>query len=106
MIMSEDRWASNAQFAVMVDGKPAGGTNTVTALHSRGQTQAFDFSVPLAAGIHDISVEFLNDAYGGSARKDINLYVNGGTVGGVALRGMPDALYSNGTHHYAVTLAA
>jgi hypothetical protein len=78
--VSEDAWEGNAQFTVSVDGKQIGGTQTATASHSAGQTQTFDVLGTFAAGSHTATVDFLNDAYGGSSATDRNLYVTGATI--------------------------
>ena len=74
--LSEDAYQGNAQGTVSIDGK-ALGTETVTALHSQGAFQGFTFDLGhLAAGSHNVAIEFLNDAYGGSTSADRNLYVD------------------------------
>ena len=78
--VSEDAWEGNAQFTVLVDGKQIGGTQTATASHAAGQTQTFDVLGTFAAGSHTATVDFLNDAYGGTPATDRNLYVTGATI--------------------------
>ena len=82
--VSEDAWQGDAQFIVSVDGKQVGGVTTVTALHANGQNQDFTFRDFWGAGPHNIGVTFLNDAYGGTAQTDRNLYVNGAALNGHA----------------------
>ena len=65
--ISEDAYLGDAQFTVSVDGHQIGGTLTATASHSAGQTQTFNALGTFAAGSHTTTVNFLNDAYGGSA---------------------------------------
>jgi hypothetical protein len=83
--VSEDAYLGNALFTVSVDGKQIGGTQTATALHSLGNTQTFDVLGTFAAGSHTATVDFLNDAYGGSPTTDRNLYVTGATIDGSAV---------------------
>jgi hypothetical protein len=78
--VSEDAYQGNAQFVVSVDGKQVGGTQTATASHAAGQSQTFDVMGTFAAGKHTATVNFLNDAYGGSPSLDRNLYVTGATI--------------------------
>ena len=85
--ISEDAYLGNAQFTVSVDGKQIGGTQTATALHSSGKTQTFDVLGTFAAGSHTATVNFLNDAYGGSPTTDRNLYVGGATIDGAVVAG-------------------
>jgi membrane-associated protease RseP (regulator of RpoE activity) len=73
--MSEDAWNGDAQFKLWVDGVQLGGVQTVTALHSQQQVQDFSFEGIWSPGEHKVQIEFLNDAYGGTAGTDRNLYV-------------------------------
>jgi hypothetical protein len=73
--VNEDAYQGDAQFTVSVDGVQVGGTQTTTALHASGQTQAFTFKGNWGTGQHAVAVNFLYDAYGGSAALDRNLYV-------------------------------
>jgi len=85
--VSEDEYLGNAQFTVSVDGRQIGGTQTTTALHDAGQTQTFNVLGTFAAGNHTVTVDFLNDAYGGSPSLDRNLYVGGATIDGSVVSG-------------------
>ena len=85
--VSEDAYLGNAQFIVSVDGHQIGGTQTTTASHAAGQTQTFNVLGTFAAGSHTVTVNFLNDAYGGSPSLDRNLYVNGATIDNTAVPG-------------------
>ncbi len=78
--VSEDAWKGNAQFTVAVDGKQIGGTQTAIALHGLGQTQIFNVLGTFAKGNHTATVNFLNDAWGGTPATDRNLYVTGATI--------------------------
>nr|WP_321983147.1 carbohydrate-binding domain-containing protein [uncultured Lichenicoccus sp.] len=84
--ISEDAWLGNAQFTVAVDGIQVGGVQTATALHSTGAAQTFDV-LGTFAGQNSATVTFLNDAYGGTATTDRNLYVDNATYGGSAVPG-------------------
>ncbi|MBC7801291.1 MAG: right-handed parallel beta-helix repeat-containing protein [Gemmatimonadaceae bacterium] len=79
--LSEDAWQGDAQAFVSIDGQRLGGLQTITASHALGQTQRLSFVVPLAAGPHQASVEFTNDAYGGTRLTDRNLFVDRIEVG-------------------------
>ena len=102
LLMSEDAWQGDAQFTVSVDGKQTGGVNTVTALHSTGATESFTFKGDWSSGSHNISVDFLNDAYGGSPAQDRNLYVNAAGFNG---HSSPEniALYWGGPASFALS---
>ncbi len=74
--MSEDAYLGDAQFTVAVDGVQFGGTFTTTALHAFGTSQTFTFMGDWGVGAHTVTVNLLNDAYGGTPATDRNLYVN------------------------------
>jgi parallel beta-helix repeat protein len=93
--LSGDAYNGLPQFRLMVDGAQVGATQSVSANHSLAQWQTFNFdlaSVPLS----EVKVEFLNDAWGGSAATDRNLYVDSIDINGVKL--LPqDAIYDRYT---------
>ena len=93
--MSEDAYQGDAQFTVAIDGKQLGGTFTTTALHAAGVSQDFIFKGDWAIGPHTVTVNFLYDAWGGTAATDRNLYVNGLSYDG-AVTGQSAALMSAG----------
>jgi hypothetical protein len=100
--MAEDAYNGDAQFTVAVDGTQLGGTFTTTALHASGASQDFVFKGDWAAGAHTVTVTFLNDAYGGTAATDRNLYVDALSYDGTAT-GQSAALYSSGGQNFSVT---
>ena len=57
--------------------------------------------IPENFSAHDIAVSFVNDAYGGSASTDRNLYVNSVTLDGQAVPSSAATLFSNSTQHFA-----
>ncbi len=99
--LSEDAWQGNAQFLVSVDGKALNAATEVTALHKDGSVQDFGFAGSFGAEPHDVAVSFLNDAYGGSAATDRNLYVNAIDLGSQH-QDVGAALYGNGTQHFRI----
>lgn len=102
--LAEDAWQGNAQYSVAIDGKTVTANGTVTALNGAGQSQAASLSALLTPGAHDLSVSFLNDAWGGTPATDRNLYVKGIDVGGVPVSGASAALYSAGTTHFQIVV--
>ena len=66
--------------------------------------QNFAFAQAMTAGTHDIAVSFLNDAYGGTAATDRNLYVQSITANGAALPGTAAALLATSTQHFSVVV--
>lgn len=98
--MSEDSWDGNAKFVLGVDGTQRGGVQTVTASHGAGASQTFDLtSLGLGAGLHDVSITFINDAYD-SAGRDRNLFVDSVQFGSITQQGGP--LWVNGSLNYII----
>ena len=100
--VSEDAYLGNAQFTVSVDGKQLGGTLTATASHAAAANQNFTFKGDFGTGAHAVAVNFLNDAWGGTAATDRNLYVNGITYNGTAT-GQSATLGVTGPQAFSVT---
>jgi hypothetical protein len=100
--ISEDAYKGDAQFTVAIDGKQLGGTFTTTALHASGTSQSFTFKGDFGAGQHAVTVNFVNDAYGGTPTTDRNLYVNGVNYGG-ANTNQSAALMSGGPKTFVVS---
>ncbi|OAI46317.1 hypothetical protein AYO44_11490 [Planctomycetaceae bacterium SCGC AG-212-F19] len=98
--VSEDAYLGDAQYTIAVDGQQIGGVRTATALHGSGQSQSVVLAGPYAIGAHTVSVTFLNDAYGGTAATDRNLYVDGIAFNGKSYAG--GLLYSNGTLTFSI----
>ena len=104
--LSEDAYQGDAQFTVSVDGKQLGGTQTVTASHAAGAVQNFAFAQTMSAGAHDVAVSFLNDAWGGTAATDRNLYVSAIDANNQALPGTAASLLTTSTQHFSITVPA
>jgi len=101
LTLSEDAYKGDARFQLAVDGKAVGPEQSVTALHGKGQGQAFTFKGDWS-GAHRFGVTFSNDAWGGSAGVDRNLYVEGAVFDGTTVEGAA-ALYKNGTVTFGTT---
>jgi uncharacterized protein (TIGR01370 family) len=102
LAISEDAYLGNAQFTVSLDGRPLGGTFTATALHSANTSQNFVFNGDFGAGAHTLAVNFINDAWAGTATTDRNLYVNAVTYGGTNTS-QSAALMAGGPRTFAVS---
>jgi uncharacterized glyoxalase superfamily protein PhnB len=100
--VSQDAWQGNAEFTVAVDGKQVGGDYTASALHSSGDAGTFLLTGDWGSGVNDVQVGFINDAYGGSAAEDRNLYVNSAAYNGVTYAGTTATLDGNSTASFAV----
>ncbi len=103
--LSEDYWQGDAQAIISIDGKQLGGAQTITASHALGQEQKISFLVPLPAGPHAVSVAFVNDAWGGTAATDRNLYVDSMDVNAQHVV-LGATLYANGVLSFAIPAAA
>ena len=99
--LAEDAYQGDAQAIVTLDGKALGGTVTVTALHNQGKSQTITFTGQWGTGAHDVGIQFINDAWGGTSATDRNLYVNAAAFDGQAAPAGAATLYSNGTAHIA-----
>ena len=97
--VSEDAYNGDAQFTVSVDGKQVGGTYTATVHHGAG-SQSINLGNFTTGSNHTVAVNFLNDAYGGTAATDRNLYVDGLTFGSSTTAGA--AQLSCGVQTYSV----
>jgi hypothetical protein len=104
--LSEDAYQGHAQFTVAVDGKTLGLAQSVSASHAKGAVQNFAFAQAMTAGTHDVAVSFLNDAYGGTAATDRNLYVQAIDANGAAMPGTAASLLTTSTQHLSITVAA
>jgi len=104
--LSEDAYQGDAQFIVSVDGQVLGTAQPVTASHGLGETQNFTFSGSFAAGVHDLAISFINDAWDGTLATDRNLYVASVDQNGAQLAGSMGALYSNGDLHIPFAVPA
>ena len=65
--VSEDAYQGDARCTVGVDGKQIGGTLTAHALHSLGQDDILTVLGNWGSGAHTATINFLNDAWGGTA---------------------------------------
>ena len=79
-----------------IDGVSLGAAQTVTASHAAGKEQQFTFNGNWGAGPHNVAVKFLNDAYGGTAATDRNLYLTSASYDGKASTNINQEMYSTG----------
>jgi hypothetical protein len=68
--INQDAWQGSAQYTVKVDGVQIGGVFTASALRSSGQFDTLTLKGDWKPGAHRVEVNFLNDAWGGSAATD------------------------------------
>ena len=93
--VSEDAYQGDAQYSIAINGTTIGGTRTVTASHAAGKSETVTVNGTFGAGA-TARIMFLNDAYGGTASTDRNLYVSGVTYNGLATGPDQAVLLSNG----------
>jgi len=101
--IAQDHYQGDAQYTVSIDGRQIGGTFTASALHSVGAADTLTLKGDWAAGAHRVEVRFLNDAWGGTATADRNLYVESATYNGKAVSGADLDLMSAGTAAFSFT---
>ncbi|MGG5808492.1 carbohydrate-binding domain-containing protein [Falsiroseomonas sp. CW058] len=100
--ISQDDWLGNAEYVVRVDGVPVFDAPLSASSERRdGSYDTIYISRDFAPGEHSVTVEFLNDAWGGSADADRNLYVEGAALNGEALPGSSAELFANGVRQVA-----
>jgi beta-glucanase (GH16 family) len=101
--LAEDAYQGDAQFTVKVDGKQLGAAQSVTASHGAGQTQDFTFHGDFGAGTHQVAVSFVNDAWGGTAQTDRNLYVAGAEFNGQHIATAATLMSTGATDSFSVS---
>jgi len=112
LTISEDAYLGNAQFTVSINGVQQGGIQTALAADLTpytpllAQSQVFDINGSFASGTDVVTVNFLNDLYGGSATADRNLYVQGAQLNGVAVVGSALNEVSGGPQSFNIIVAA
>lgn len=102
LLVSQDAYNGSAQYTVSIDGQQVGGALTASAWRSSGQSDTVVINGEWNPGAHTVAVTFLNDAWGGSASTDRNLYVDGVIYGGTAVSSARKALYTNGSAGFSV----
>jgi hypothetical protein len=97
--LGAEAWDGNPEAVVLVDGV-AVFRGEVAASHASGGQEIALGSVA-AGGAHDVVVQFVNDAWGGAADVDRNLYVEDILVNGIGT-GHSATMLGNGDLHFAV----
>ena len=93
--VSQDYWRGSAQYTVHVDGEQIGDVFTAFALHGSGASDTLTLKGRWAAGTHKVEIRFLNDAWGGTAATDRNLYLDAASCNGAPLTGASQAIYTD-----------
>ena len=101
--VQQDAYRGDAHYVVRVDGVQIGGVLTASATRASGGFDTVTVRGDFAPGRHTATVGFLDDAWGGTAATDRNLYVAGATYNGAALPGVELALYKSGPMSFGFT---
>ena len=101
--VSQDAYQGNAQFTVLLDGQQVGDVLTASSLHNDGISDTVNVLANLSPGQHTVSVNFLNDSYGGTSNTDRNLYIDSATYDGAAVDGVAQTLFSSGPASFGIT---
>lgn len=91
--IGQDQYLGSATYTIKVDGVQIGGVLTAHALHSNPTKDVTTVKGEWATGTHTVDVQMLEDAWGGDATKDRNLYVEGAMYNGATVSGA--SLYLN-----------
>ena len=90
--LSEQDFSGNALVQVSMDGQDIGGPQEILALHAQGQHQTFRILGDFRRTTHNVTVRFLNDAYGGNRYYNRNAYIESATYDGTTVSGFQQAL--------------
>ncbi len=100
--ITEDFYQDYAQFTVGLDGQQVGGMLTANSLHEGFSSDTVNVLADLAPGVHTVTVNFLNDAYGGTMDTDRNLYLEGATYDGMFVPSVAQELQVSGPITFGV----
>ena len=104
--LTQDAYLGNAQYNVSVDGvqfNVGALTANANSLHGSATFDTVTLLGNFAGGQHSVAVNFLNDAYGGTATTDRNLYVVQASIDGTAVPGASLVLARAGTQSFGFT---
>lgn len=93
--LSEDAYQGDALYTVAVDGHQIGGPQFASAAHG-SSSDTLLVNGDFGPGDHTVTVDFLNDLYGGTAAADRNLYLDGARYNGKTVSGAQAALDGSG----------
>ncbi len=79
--LSQDYWQGSADYTVLVNGQQIGGRLTAGALHTYGAEDTLTLRGDWGDTVN-VTVKFLNDAWGGSSTADRNLHIEAISLNG------------------------
>jgi hypothetical protein len=94
--VSQDWYLAAARYVVLVNGVQLGGVQEVSALRSSGLADTVVVRGQFGSDPTTVGIRFVNDAWGGNADKDRNMYVWSATYNGQTIPVRGDALYRTG----------
>lgn len=100
--ISENAYQGDAQFTVGVDGQQIGGVLTATSPHDGSSSDTVNVLGDFAPGNHTVTLNFLNDAWGGTPDTDRNLYIDGATYDGAFVPRVAQELQVSGPVSFSV----
>ena len=101
LLFNQEAYLGDAQYIVRVDGVQIGGVLSASALRASGEVDTLTVLGDWGSGSHTVQVEFLYDAYGGSADTDRNLYLVGASYGGQEITGASADLFRPGAASFS-----
>ena len=104
--LSANAWQGDAQFTLTIDGRQINTRTAVTTQHSSSQMPDITFNGRFGSGAHKVGVSFVNDAWGGTAATDRNLYVGGIDINGTQVGSGMTTLLANGTQQFSINTVA
>lgn len=96
--MSQDFWDGSAQYTLSVNGKQIGGTLTAGGIKAYGDTDTITLRGNWGDTVN-LTVNYLNDVWGGKAEWDRNLHIESISLNGVDT-GTAATLKSTGAQHF------
>jgi hypothetical protein len=103
--IAQDAWQGDARYIITLDDKQVGGERVAKASAAKGEIDYVTLTGDFHSGPHKLGVTFLNDAWGGSAKADRNLYVEKLILNDVDLKKAADLLQA-GTAKFEFKAAA
>ena len=94
--LSADEYLGDANAVITINGQQVSSPVDVSAVHSKGQVQLVTITGNYGLSPIQLGISFTNDAWGGSAALDRNLYIDSVTADGVP-KLSPTELYVTST---------
>lgn len=98
--VAQDFWLGNAQYTISVNGQQVGGVITAASVRANGQADTITIKGNWGDSVQ-LSVNFLNDAWGGNATADRNLHLGSVSLNGIDL-GVSSVLGVSGARSFTL----